>query len=92
VGKLILQTEKECYLCRRPYPLDVHHVFAGARKNQSTKDGITVWLCRKCHKKVQEDADEMLSLQRHIQKRIMDEYGWTEEDFIERYGRSFINV
>lgn len=91
MGELRFDTQTRCYLCGRLYPLDPHHVFAGARKKQSDKDGAIVWLCRKCHRKVQENADEMLSLQRHIQKRMMDELGWTEEEFIEKYGRSFID-
>ena len=75
----------ECYLCG-DYAVDPHHVFAGARKGKSP----VVYLCRRCHRNVQTDAEEMEALQKHIQLRMMNELGWTEERIIKEYGRTFI--
>ena len=81
--------EKICFLCKRP-ATDRHHVFAGARKKQSDKDGNWVWLCRRCHNKVQDSAEEMKALQKHVQILLMKENGWTEKEFQKKYLRSFI--
>ena len=48
--KSILQSEKECWVCRRKNNLASHHVFFGtANRKMSEKYGLKVWLCYNCH-------------------------------------------
>lgn len=54
--KSILQTCKECYLCRRMYNLktvknlEMHHiVFGRGRRQLSEQYGLKVWLCHYHH-------------------------------------------
>lgn len=52
----IIQTQRECYLCRRlfnirtPYGLEEHHIFGGnGRRAVSERYGLTVYLCKRHH-------------------------------------------
>ena len=53
--KSIMQKNKECYMCRELYDismqvgLECHHIFGGANRNISEKQGLKVWLCQVHH-------------------------------------------
>jgi hypothetical protein len=38
----------KCFLCGCQ-ATDRHHIFGGANRPKSEKDGLVVMLCRKCH-------------------------------------------
>lgn len=76
--KSILQTEKRCFLCGVTYGLEVHHCLHGSRRKIADKYGLTVYLCRECHRgnegvHFNRDKDEKL-------KRL------AEMEFERRYG------
>ena len=70
-----------------------HHIFGGANRKLSEEDGLYVYLHPKLH--------NMSDMGVHYDKAFMQlahdmgreawkkYYGKTEEDFIERYGRSY---
>lgn len=48
--KSILQESKQCWVCGKTYDLAEHHVFEGtARRKQSEKYGMKIWLCHYHH-------------------------------------------
>lgn len=54
--KSILQTERECWICREyynlytPYGLEEHHILYGrGRRALSERYGLKVWLCHNHH-------------------------------------------
>lgn len=56
VAKSILQSDKECYLCRKRYNLrttrglEEHHILFGrGRRELSEQYGLKVWLCHNHH-------------------------------------------
>lgn len=56
VAKSILQSDKECYLCRKRYNLrttrglEEHHILFGrGRRELSERYGLKVWLCHDHH-------------------------------------------
>lgn len=56
MAKSIMQSTKECYLCRKWYNLrtlnglELHHIFPGtADRKISDRLGLTVWLCHSHH-------------------------------------------
>lgn len=89
---------KTCWLCGRngcSDPLDEHHVFGGAFRGKSEQYGAVVYLCHnRCHENgpeaVHRNADTMLALHQWGQRKLMEENGWTEEDFIREFGRNYI--
>ena len=56
MAKSILQSDKECYLCRKRYNLrttrglEEHHILFGrGRRELSERYGLKVWLCHNHH-------------------------------------------
>ena len=54
MAKSILQSDKECYLCRKRYNLrttrglEEHHILFGrGRRELSEQYGLKVWLCHR---------------------------------------------
>lgn len=98
--KSIIQEDKErCYLCgMNAYfePLDEHHVYGGANRKLSEKYGLKVYLHHsRCHifnPKTAVHANEKLNreLKADVQAKAMEHYGWTVEDFIKIFGKSYL--
>ena len=90
----IMQTEKECYICKSTRWLERHHVFGGAYRKKSDTDGLTVYLCHWHHNEppvgVHHNRANMDRLRKKGQEAYMEHYGATVEDFIREYGRNYL--
>ncbi len=92
----ILQSEEEqayCYRCGRSCEkLDRHEVWGGVNRDKSKQYGLWVTLCHEsCHLNgVHADAKEAQRLRTKAQRIAMKHYGWSKEDFIRLFGRSYI--
>lgn len=94
--KSIIQEEKKCYVCETIYSLHSHHCMHGtANRKLADQDGLTVYLCYEhhegnngVHSKNGHELD--LELKQLAQKRWMEYYDKTEDDFRQRYGRSYL--
>lgn len=50
MGKSLLQTERECYICGSVNGLEKHHIFAGhANRPISESEGFWCYLCHNHH-------------------------------------------
>lgn len=89
--KSIIQADKmHCFLCDRFTELDEHHVFNGAGyRHKSEQDGMKVYLCRECHRKVHENFKKRVELKKMAQRVWEKTYG-NREEFIDRYGKSYL--
>lgn len=90
--------ERRCWRCGKngfDDPLEEHHIFQGSNRKNSTKYGLTVYLCGKnCHRegkysvhRCRETRDELM---RYGQKKVMEEQGWDVEKFIEVFGKNYL--
>lgn len=95
----IIQTDKTvCYICEqnnRVEPLDCHHIFGGANRKLSEKYGLKVYLHHyKCHifgdMSVHQNGETARKLYEIGQKKAMEYYGWTKEDFRKIFGENYI--
>ena len=89
----ILQTKKECKVCGSPY-VQKHHVYGGARRQISEREGCWVWLCP-WHHNMSDDAvhfnhnfDEELKVE--CQLAWMTKNHATREDFIAVFGKGYV--
>ena len=90
--------QDRCYLCSRyassANKLDRHEVFGASNRDKSKQDGLWVMLCHDtCHEGVNGvhlNAAAGRRLKRMAQRAAMKYYGWTEEDFRRRYGKSYL--
>lgn len=100
MAESIIQTDKEhCFLCSMNGSsdrLEEHHIFFGTAKKQiSEKYGLTAYLCGgKCHrlgkKSVHKNAAVCRALQEYAQRKAMEHYGWTKDDFRKIMGKNYI--
>lgn len=92
----ILQSDlSHCYLCGRSNcKLDRHEVWASSNRQKSKRLGAWVMLCHDgCHLGaygVHYNAETGYALKRQAQEIAMEHYRWSTEDFIERFGKSYL--
>lgn len=91
--KSILQTEKECFVCKTTYNLHDHHIFYGnSNRKNSEKHGLKVWLCGYDHNLsdagVHFNKELDLELKQHAQ-RVFEETH-TREEFRAIFGKSWL--
>lgn len=90
--------ERVCFRCGRNGmydALDKHHVFGKYNRDKSEAYGLTVYLCHNnCHifgaESVHKSKVFDFELKSYAQNKAMLEFDWSEEDFIERFGKSYI--
>ena len=90
----IIQNEKKCYVCGSIYNIHIHEVYFGKNRKKSIEDGCCVYLCGKHHNLSNEgvhfNKELDLELKRLAQETWMNYYNKTKEEFIKRYGRSYL--
>jgi len=91
-----MQEKKECYICHSKENLHLHHVIFGKNRKKADADGLTIYLCYWHH----EGTDGVhgknghnldLQLKQMAEKKWIEHYGKTTEDFISRYGKNYID-
>lgn len=94
MAKSIIQTEKECYVCKTTIGLHKHHIFFGvANRKLSELYGMTVWLCPRHHNMSNEGVHYNRELDLHLKRLAQEHYEaryGTREDFRETFGRSYL--
>ena len=85
-----------CYLCgRTDRKLDRHEIFFGtAYRDKSKQDGLWVCLCHvPCHEGkdgAQYNREIRERLCREAQEKAMEVYGWTLDEWRQRYGKNWL--
>ena len=90
--KSILQTNKECYVCKTTYNLHLHHIYFGPNRKVSDKNGFVVYLCQYHHEGTYgvhgKNGNELnKKLKQECQKKY--EQAHTREEFIKLIGRNY---
>lgn len=90
--KSIMPTEKgTCYLCKRVCDTELHHIFGNRNRKLSDKDGLTVYLCHRCHWRVHNGSESAaLRYRLHVEGQEKYEETHTLEEFRARYGRNYL--
>lgn len=91
MAKSILQQEKFCFFCGSKRNLEDHHIFGGALRNISERNGFKVWLCHFCHNEppfgVHFDAERARMLKRACQGKY--EITHSRQDWMNLIGRNY---
>ena len=90
--KSIIQTDDKCYICRKAFGTDTHHIFGAADRWKSEADGLTVRLCRRCHDDVHFSKDKSKDLMDRLHREGQKAYEQTHtrEEWMIRYGRNYL--
>lgn len=85
---------RECYFCGSTQRLERHHIFGGANRKKSERDGLVVYLCHECHNEpphgVHHNKEMMLDLHRYGESLWLFQHDATIEDFIREYGKNYL--
>ena len=91
---IIPDNDEFCYLCKQVHLMnpgtDVHHCLMGNKRILADADGLTVHLCHEHHMMLHQKGLHRDELIRLAQITYMEHYGKTKEDFINRYGKSYL--
>ena len=96
MAKSILQNGKYCLLTLddRTIFLDKHHVFGGANRKKSESMGLWIYVRADLHKisadSIHQDAELNKSIKKWAQRKCMEHYDMTVEDFIREFGKNYI--
>ena len=95
MGRSIVQKDTErCFLCHSTGWLEWHHVFGGALRDKSDRLGLVVRLCHYCHNEPPRGVHQNREIRRRVQafaqKKAMQEYGWSVEDFIKEFYKNYL--
>ncbi len=88
----ILQTKKECYICKTQHNLHLHHIYAGSRRKTSDRLGCVVYLCGEHHNlsnwSVHHNHDLDMMLKKDCQRKFEELYG--REKFMQEFGKNYL--
>lgn len=99
MAESIIQKDKtKCFICKQNPcgdPLDKHHVFGAALRSKSEKYGLTVYIHHdKCHifgeNAVHRNSQINRKLQAFVQKKAMQKYNWSVEDFRKEFYKNYL--
>lgn len=86
-------TEMErCYNCDWKGDLVRHEVFGGSNRQKSKAYGVWVLLCPRCHIDLHHNPEKWKWLKVTAQRNAMAHYGWTIDDFRERFGKNYVEI
>ena len=91
----LLQSKKECYVCKTTNSMHLHHIMFGKNRKKADEDLLTVYLCREHHEGTNgvhgKNGHELdLKLKQLAEKKWCEYYNKNIEDFIIRYGKNYI--
>ena len=89
----ILQDKKVCYVCNST-KINIHEVFYGRNRQKSIEDGCCIYLCPRHHNMSDEgihfNHELDLRVKKEMEKKWLQCYNKTIEDFIKRFGRNYL--
>ncbi len=90
----IVQKEIKCYVCGTSQNIHIHEVFFGKNRQKSIEDGCCVYLCGKHHNQSNEGVhfnhNLDLELKQTLERKWIEYYNKTIDDFIKRFGRNYL--
>ena len=77
-----------CRVCGTHGVTHMHHIFEGARRKISEREGFVIELCPRCHERAHNDKDFGDCLKRDCQMEYLEEHSM--QDWMELMGRNWI--
>ena len=92
--KGIIQDRKECYFCKTPHGLHIHHIFYGtANRKKSEQHGMKIFLCGTHHNLSNDSVHFNKKMDMHVKtmaQKVFEEKVGTRDYFIQEFGKSYL--
>lgn len=90
--KSIIQTEKECYVCKTTLGLHLHHcIYGTGNRKLADKYKLTVWLCPMHHNMSDYGVHFNKELDTHLKQLAQLKFEETyNKSFLEVFGRNYL--
>lgn len=89
--KSIIQSEKECYVCKTTQGLHNHHIFGASNRKHSERFGLTVFLCPMHHNMSDYGVHFNKELDTHLKQLAQLKFEETyNKSFLEVFGRNYL--
>ena len=89
----VIQTTKECFICKKTENLHSHHCFYGPNRKWSEYYGLKIWLCPDHHNMSDAGVHFNKALDHEIkqiaQREFEDTYG--HDAFLKIFGRNYLD-
>lgn len=91
MAKSIIQQEKKCFLCGSPY-VHEHHIFGGANRKISEKNGFKVYLCPYHHNMSNNGVHFNKELDIQLKQLCQSYYelNHSREEFMKLIGKNYL--
>ena len=92
VPSILNVNDSECFVCGKGGDLARHEVFFGTAYRQKSKAfGLWVNVCPECHAAIHDRKNSLdRELKETAQAKAMLHYGWSFEQFRERFGKNWL--
>ena len=87
---LFTDNKDKCMFCDSNYQLTWHEIFRGKNRENSMKYGLCLRMCLRCHERFQEDKSFNNYWHKLGQKKYMQYYNKTKDDFISIFRRNYL--
>ena len=85
---------EQCAFCGREHVEVVRHeIFPGHGRREKCKQyGLWITVCPMCHTFIHTNPknSKVMELDRHAQHQAMEKYGWTTKEFVEKFGKNYL--
>ena len=78
-----------CYICKANCHTDTHHIFQGSNRQASDKYGLTIQVCRVCHRRIHQTPKPFEYLKSEAQIRAMEKYKLTIEEWRKLFRKDY---
>ena len=85
---IITNNFNECYLCNEKKS-DIHETIGGCNRIKSIKWGLTIPICRRCHRQLEDDQELKSSIQKLGQKVFEAKYN--HELFMQEFKKNYLD-
>ncbi len=91
--KSIIGNEKVCWVCGRTTNIHKHHIYFGANRSISEKNGFTVYLCGHHHNLSNEGVHFNRELDLELKRlcQTIYERTHTREEFMKLIGKNYLD-
>ena len=80
---------RTCHRCGIEGILHTHHLIGGSYRKKADRLGLVVPLCPKCHEIAHKNASVNRQMRRYAEL-LMLQRGWTEEQWIKEFGKTYL--